>query len=130
MFNIIKFSEINSQYGAEAGDLLLVKTSETLTEFFPDNEIYRTGSDEFLLVVPTKDGSPSINEVMDKVNIAFRQMRVPKDIENVGTVYPEYKVAVGKRRAGNADVSIISSLKKKMNESDAATIGNIECIDL
>ena len=130
MFNIIKFSEINSQYGAEAGDLLLVKTSETLTEFFPDNEIYRTGSDEFLLVVPTKDGSPSINEVMDKVNIAFRQMRVPKDIENVGTVYPEYKVAVGKRRAGAADVSIISSLKKKMNESDAATIGNIECIDL
>lgn len=130
MFNIIKFSEINSQYGAEAGDLLLVKTSETLTEFFPDNEIYRTGSDEFMLVVPTKDGSPSINEVMDKVNIAFRQMRVPKDIENVGTVYPEYKVAVGKRRAGNADVSIISSLKKKMNESDAATIGNIECIDL
>ncbi|SDB34623.1 diguanylate cyclase (GGDEF) domain-containing protein [Ruminococcaceae bacterium FB2012] len=130
MFNIIKFSEINSQYGAEAGDLLLVKTSETLTEFFPDNEIYRTGSDEFMLVVPTKDGSPSINEVMDKVNIAFRQMRVPKDIENVGTVYPEYKVAVGKRRAGAADVSIISSLKKKMNESDAATIGNIECIDL
>lgn len=130
MFNIIKFSEINSEFGAEAGDLLLVKTTETLTEFFPDCEIYRTGSDEFMVVIPTKDGSPAINEIMDKVNIAFRQMCVPKQIENIGTIYPDYKVAVGKKRTGKADTAIIGTLKKKMNESNKASIGMIECIDL
>lgn len=130
MFNIIKFSEINSTYGAEAGDLLLVKTTEALTEFFPDCEIYRTGSDEFLAVIPAPQGNPNMNEVMDKVNLAFRQMCVSKQIENVGTIRPDYKVAVGRKTKGNADTAIIGTLKKKMNESDKATIGMIECIDL
>lgn len=130
MFNIIKFSEINSKYGSEAGDMLLVKTAETLTEFFPNYEIYRTGSDEFMVVIPAKEGNPSVNDVMDKVNLAFRMMCVSKEIENVGTIHPDYKVAVGKRSSGNADTAIIAKLKKKMNESEKATIGMIECIDI
>ncbi len=130
MFNIIKFSDINAKYGAEAGDLLLVKTAEAITEFFPDNEIYRTGSDEFMAVIPTKDGDPTMNEVMDKVNLALRQMSVSKQIENVGTIRPDYKVVVGKRTKGNADIAIIGTLKQKMNESEKATMGMIECIDL
>ena len=130
MFNIIKFSEINAKYGTEAGDLMLVKTTEALTEFFPDSEIYRTGSDEFLAVITTKGGEPSTTEVMDKVNLAFRQMSVSKQIENVGTVRPDYKVAVGKRTKGTADTALIGKLKTKMNESDKAAIGMIECIDL
>ncbi len=130
MFNIIKFSEINAKYGTEAGDLILVKTAEALTEFFPNNEIYRTGSDEFMAVISTNEGNPTGNEVMDKVNFALRQMCVSKQIENVGTVRPEYKVAVGKKTKGNADTAIIGKLKMKTNGSEAATIGMIECFDL
>lgn len=116
-------------YGAGAGDLLLVKTTEALTEFFPESEIYHTGSDEFMAVISAKNGSPSTNEVMDKVNLAFRQMCVAKQIENVGTIRPEYKVVVGKRTKGNADTAIIGKLKK-LNESDKATMGMIDCIDI
>lgn len=129
LFNIIKFSEINAKYGTDAGDRILVRSAEALTEMFPDNEIFRTGSDEFLVVVPTDSGLPTINEVMDKVNLAFRQMIVPEEIENVGTIYPEYKVAVGKR-AGKADSSVITELKTVMNNSGKATFGMIDCKDI
>jgi diguanylate cyclase (GGDEF)-like protein len=130
MFNVIQFSEINSRFGSEAGDVILVRTAEVLTEFFPDSEIYRTGSDEFMVVIPTNDGDPTQIEVVDKVNIAFRQMIVPKEIENVGTIYPEYKAVVGKMKGGTAGTAIITALKKKMNASEKASIGTIECIDL
>lgn len=57
-------------------------------------------------------------------------MIVPKEIENVGTVYPEYKVVVGKKKEGKAGKEIINQLKNKMNTSQKASIETIECIDL
>lgn len=130
LFNVTQFSDINSKYGSEAGDVILVRTAEVIAEFFPDNELYRTGSDEFLLVIPTQEGDPTENEVVDRINIAFRQMIVPKEVENVGTIYPEYKVVIGKKSGGAAGPAVITALKKKMNVSEKATIGTIECIDL
>ncbi len=128
MFNIVKFSEINAEYGSEAGDVILVRTVEVLNEFFPEKELYRTGSDEFLLVVTTEDGDPTEKEVVDKVNIALRQMIIPKEVENVGTIYPEYKVVVGRKNSGTAGTAVITKLKKKLNASEKASIGTVECI--
>lgn len=130
LFNVIKFSDINAEFGTEAGDAILIRIREILSEFFSNSTIYRTGSDEFLVVIETQSGSPSEREIVDKINIAFRQMAVSKEIENVGKISPEYKVVIGKKRSGEVDMSVITQLKKKMNSSDKASVGMIECIDL
>ena len=129
LFNVNKFSEINGQYGNDAGDRILARTAEALTEVFADNTIYRTGSDEFLVVVPTSNGEPADNDVREKVNLAFRQMIAPEKIENVGTIYPQYKVAMGKT-IRTVDSSVVTKLKTIMNNEDVATFGMIDCVDL
>lgn len=125
LFNVSKFSEINSQYGNDAGDRILIRTAEALAEIFVDNTVYRTGSDEFLVVVPTTDGAPSDNEIREKVNIAFHQMIAPESVENVGTIYPKYKVAVG-RATAPVDSAVVTRLKTFMNRDGEATFGMID----
>ena len=83
-----------------------------------------------MLVIETESGSPSEREITDKVNIAFRQMMVSKEIENVGRISPEYKVVIGKKQTGDVNMSVVTDLKKKLNESEKASVGMIECIDL
>lgn len=130
LFNVLKFSEINAEFGAEAGDAILIRTNEILTEFFPNSVVYRTGSDEFLMVVTTEDGNLSERDIVDKVNIAFRQMTIAKEIENVGIIKPEYKVAVGKKQSGEVSAAVITELKKRLNDSEKMSVGMIECVDL
>lgn len=125
MFNILGFSEINTRYGNDAGDRLLVRTVDTLTEVFPDRAIYRTGSDEFVVMIPTDGGQPAPDQVMNDVNTAFRQLMVPEKIENMGAIYPKYKIAVIKRN-GVADTSIVTALKDMTNRRGEATYGMID----
>ena len=48
---------INDKCGHQAGDLLLRKAGLVLQEVFPDDEVYRAGGDEFMVIVfkPTKE---------------------------------------------------------------------------
>ncbi|MBQ8966096.1 diguanylate cyclase [Ruminococcus sp.] len=125
MFNILGFSEINTRYGNDAGDRLLVRTVETLNDIFPDRAVYRTGSDEFVVMVPTEAGQPAPEAVLNDVNTAFRQLMVPEKIENMGAIYPKYKIAVIKRN-GAADTSVVSALKDMTNRKGEATYGMID----
>ncbi|SFC03986.1 sensor domain-containing diguanylate cyclase [Ruminococcus albus] len=125
MFNILGFSEINTRFGNDAGDRLLVRTVETLTEVFPGKTVYRTGSDEFVVMVPSEGGQPAPDQVMNDVNTAFRQLMVPEKIENQGAIYPKYKIAVI-RRSGPADTSVVSALKEMTNVRGEATYGMID----
>ena len=125
MFNILGFSDINTRFGNDAGDRLLVRTVETLNENFPERTVYRTGSDEFVVMIPTDMGQPSPDQVLNDVNTAFRQLMVPEKVENLGAIYPKYKIAVIKR-SGAADSSVVSALKDMTNRKGEATYGMID----
>ena len=125
MFNILGFSEINTRYGNDAGDRLLVRTVDTLSDIFAGRSIYRTGSDEFVVMIPTEAGQPAPEAVLNDVNTAFRQLMVPEKIENMGAIYPKYKIAVIKRN-GAADTSVVAQLKDMTNRKGEATYGMID----
>lgn len=129
MFNIKDFSGINTMFGNDAGDRLLIRTVEVLKENFPDYNIYRTGSDEFVVMIPTENGAPLAETVIDNVNTAFRQLLVPEKTENQGTIYPKYKVAVCKK-VGEIDTSVVTVLKDMTNRTGEATYGLIDYLDL
>lgn len=125
MFNILGFSDINTRFGNDAGDRLLVRTVDTLKENFPEKTVYRTGSDEFVVMIPTDMGQPTPDQVLNDVNTAFRQLMVPEKVENLGAIYPKYKIAVIKR-SGAADSSVVSALKDMTNRKGEATYGMID----
>ena len=66
---------------------------------------------------------------MDKVNIAFRMLVVPFELEDGTNVYPKYKIAVVKKGNG-IDSSIIATLKDMTNKTGEATYGLIDFLDL
>lgn len=129
MFNICQFSEINTQYGSDAGDRMLVRTVESLREIFPDNEIYRTGSDEFIVAVPVENGKPITEEIVDRTNTALRQLLVPEKIGEDTSIYPKYKVAILRKNA-NIDSSVVTVLKDMTNKTGEAIYGMIDFMEL
>jgi diguanylate cyclase (GGDEF)-like protein len=129
MFNIIGFSEINTNYGNDAGDNVLVRTVGILKEFFPDREIYRTGSDEFVLVVPAEKEFSEAKDVLNKINIAYRVLTTPADFDNGTKIYSKFKIAMV-RKGKNADSSVIAVLKDMTNRTGEAIYGQIDYMDL
>lgn len=125
MFNISNFSEINSQFGNDNGDRMLVRVVEDLKEYFNEEQIYRTGSDEFVAYVKTEGGLPSSSEMLDKVNFAFRQLLVAEKLDDGRAIYPKYKVAVVKTTS-SFDLSVVTVLKDMTNKSGEASSGMIE----
>ncbi|MBR4555091.1 MAG: diguanylate cyclase [Ruminococcus sp.] len=125
MFNIINFSEINSQYGNDSGDRILVRAVEDMKEFFEEEQIYRTGSDKFVVAVKTQDGMPLNEGMLEKVNNALRQMSVPEKLEDGRSIYPKYRVAVIKKTRG-IDLSVVTVLKDMSAKSGEASYGMID----
>lgn len=129
MFNICDFSGINTSFGNDAGDSLLVRTVDTLKENFKDSEIYRTGSDEFVVMLKTKDNSPRQETVIDNVNTVLRQLVIPENYDKLGVLYPKYKIAVI-RKTTDIDTSIVTVLKEMTNAKGEAVYGMIDYADL
>ncbi len=129
MFNISDFSGINSQFGNDSGDLMLVRTVNILKENFTENGIYRTGSDEFVVMLPAEGEMTSSDAVIDKVNNALRQLVVPESVERYGTIYPKFKIAIIKK-SGTIDTSVVTVLKDMTNRTGEASYGMIDYQDL
>ncbi|MCR5121423.1 MAG: diguanylate cyclase [Ruminococcus sp.] len=129
LFNIADFSGINSQFGNDSGDLMLVRTVNILKESFPESGIYRTGSDEFVIMLPAEGEMTSSDAVIDKVNTVLRQLVVPESVERYGTIYPKYKIAVIKK-SGTIDTSVVTVLKDMTNRTGEASYGMIDYQDL
>lgn len=125
MFNISDFSSINSQFGNDSGDQMLVRTVDNLKETFGEDNVYRTGSDEFVVMVKGEGEFWDADAMLDKVNTVLRQLLVPMDTESYGTIYPKYKVAVVKK-SGTLDTSVITALKDMTNQTGEATYGMID----
>ena len=64
MFNIAGFSDINSRYGNDTGDWLLVRTVDILNQVFKNSRIYRTGSDEFIVAFQVNSAERKTGDIL------------------------------------------------------------------
>ncbi|HAG14272.1 MAG TPA: GGDEF domain-containing protein [Ruminococcus sp.] len=128
LFNISDFSEINVKFGNEIGDEILISTVETLRKNFPNSDIYRTGSDEFVVVTLEDSSNVGFSNVINNVNIAHAALLTPHDTVN-GTVNAEYKIACAKKSKVFRS-SIVATLKDMTNRTGTAVFGQVQFIDL
>ena len=129
LFNIMEFSNINTAYGSDTGDSLLVRTADTLKAQFPTGEVYRTGSDEFVVMVKTRNNTPQMSEVLFSVDESLKKLLVPENVRGLGTLYPKYKVAAIKKTS-DIDASVITILKEMTNVKGEAMCGMIDFVDM
>ncbi len=129
MFNIMDFSSINTAFGSDTGDEVLVRTAKAIQDAFPNGSVYRTGSDEFVVMIRSENGSPRSDTMVSDVDNVLRTLTAPQNIEGVGTLYPKYKVSVIKKNTG-IDPSVITILKEMTNARGEAMIGMIDFSDL
>lgn len=129
LFNIMEFSNINTAYGSDTGDSLLVRTADTLRDTFKNGEVYRTGSDEFVVMVKSENGVPRVSDVLFNVDEALKKLLVPENVRGLGTLYPKYKVAAIKK-SSDIDASVITILKEMTNVKGEAMCGMIDFVDM
>jgi GGDEF domain-containing protein len=129
LFNLADFSNINTQFGNDSGDTLLVRTAEILKEKYEAANIYRTGSDEFVVVFPTSNGVPRQESIIDSVNETLRNLVQPETVQGVGTIYPKFRVAVIKK-TNDIDTSVVTVMKEMTKMKGEAVLGMIDFSDL
>ncbi len=129
MFNISEFSAINTCYGNDAGDAVLVNTANALTNAFEDGTVYRTGSDEFVVAVQkSEDSTASYNEVCRQLNDAHGKLLSPQATPN-GVINVIYKVAVVKK-SDELSTAVVTALKDMTNQAGDAVYGKIQFMDM
>jgi diguanylate cyclase (GGDEF)-like protein len=129
MFNIADFSLINTNFGNDAGDAVLVNTAQTLAQAFPDGTVYRTGSDEFVVAVQkNEDSTATYNQIYRQINDAHGELIKPQETPN-GTLNVNYKVALVKKST-ELSTSVITVLKDMTNRSGKTPFGQVQFVDL
>lgn len=123
MFNIAEFSQVNSKLGNDTGDWLLVRTVEVLKQNFKGNKIYRTGSDEFIVIVDAS--STSKDDFMKRVNETYRSLSA-KQTTPVGKHTFKFKAAAVKK-SKDFNTSVVAVLKDMINNFNGSV--NYEEID-
>ncbi len=126
--NIAQFSQINIKYGNDAGDQVLLTTVEALRKVFQDGTVYRTGSDEFIVVVSAADTKDGYNSVINMVNTAHAILLSPIETAS-GNITPEVKIAVAKKTS-EIDTAVISVLKDITNRSGETEFEQVQFVDL
>lgn len=126
--NISGFSEINTNFGNDAGDQVLLSTVESLRKVFPNGTIYRTGSDEFIVTMQSDNTTAGYNAIINSVNTAHAILLTPHETPS-GKITAEYKIAVAKK-SENINTSVISTLKELTNRSGDAVFGQVQYVDL
>ena len=129
MFNIADFSMINSTFGNDAGDSILVTTAQTLANAFVGGTVYRTGSDEFVVAIQKEeDSTASYNQVYRQINEAHGELIKPQETPN-GVVNVAYKVALIKK-SSDLSTAVITALKDMTNHSGKTPFGQVQFVDL
>lgn len=128
IFNIADFSGINSRFGNDTGDWLLVRTVEILKQVFKASTVYRTGSDEFVVVLDGGVPENSAQNVSDCMNEALSRLDERQNTP-VGKNTFTFKTAFVKK-TGRVNTSIITILKDLITNSTGASAGQIIYRDL
>lgn len=114
MFNIANFSHVNSQFGNDIGDWLLVRTVDQIKQSVRGGKIYRTGSDEFVIAIKGDNKSVTKESVMDMVNEAMDKLTA-KQSTPVGKHTFKYKAAIVKK-SSKINGAVITALKEMVNK--------------
>jgi diguanylate cyclase (GGDEF)-like protein len=129
MFNIADLSAINSTFGNDAGDTVLVNTAQALSNAFQGGTVYRTGSDEFVVAMQKEeDSTASYNQVYRQINEAHGELIKPQETPS-GVVNVAYKVALVKK-SSDLSTAIITALKDMTNRSGKTPFGQVQFVDL
>lgn len=68
IFDLNNLKQINDLYGHEVGDQYIIKSVQAIKEHFPNEEIYRYGGDEFVIVINNKEHYEKRFECLDEFN--------------------------------------------------------------
>lgn len=123
MVNISDFSSVNINYGNDAGDAVLISTAERIRKSFIGYNIYRTGSDEFMISTQLPNDAASYNKVISTANSALVQLIKPHNT-SFGNVIVNYKMAIVKKST-NINSSVITALKDLTNPFAVAQMSSI-----
>ena len=127
MFNISNFSDINTTYGNDTGDWLLVRTVDILKQIFKKGKIYRTGSDEFIVAVEA-DEQTTQEKIMEDVSDAYRRLTSMQNTP-VGKMNFAYRVSAGKK-SENINTAVIAILKDIINKNQQAGFNDVTFTDM
>jgi diguanylate cyclase (GGDEF)-like protein len=128
MFNINEFSEVNTKYGNDTGDWLLVRTVDILRQIFKKGKIYRTGSDEFVVALQVNDHETSSAVIIEDAGDAHRRLSANQNTP-MGKLKFGFRASVVKK-SGNINTSVVTVLKDIINKENNAVAGKIGYIDM
>lgn len=126
MVNLSKFSQVNIMYGHDAGDVALATTADILKEHFGSQNVYRTGSDEFVVAVQSPSNNPA--SVIMEVNGVLADLRKPRKIGN-NTLSVAYSAAIVKKST-QITPSVLITLKDMINNTSSTTDNNAAFVDM
>jgi len=128
MYNINGFSSVNTRYGNDVGDWLLVRTADILAQVFKGSRIYRTGSDEFIVAVKGNINDVAYTDIIENATDAYKRLTAGQNTP-MGRINFEFRSSVCKK-SGNINTSVITVLKDMINKNNNATVGQITYNDL
>lgn len=128
MFNINGFSNVNTRYGNDVGDWLLIRTVDLLNQVFKGSKIYRTGSDEFIVAKQVKNNEVAYTAIMEDATDAYKRLTSGQNT-HMGRINFEFRASVAKK-CGTINTSVITALKDMINQNRNATAGQITYSDL
>lgn len=126
MFSIAKFSDVNINYGHDVGDAALASTADILKEHFGAQNIYRTGSDEF--VVALKSATSNTSAVIMDVNNVLSELAKPRKLNN-DIISLRYSAAIVKKGTAISPAVLIN-LKDIINKNGVSMDNNAVYVDL
>jgi diguanylate cyclase (GGDEF)-like protein len=130
MFNIDNFNAVNINYGSNSGDMVLSSTADRLKKCFAGSEVYRTGSDEFVVVMKEVAGNEGYTKAINYINTARMTLAQPHSI-GTGILSVMYSVSLVKKTGPNEiDSSVIEILKDAMNRGRLSQTNTVSFIDL
>lgn len=126
MFNIANFSNVNINYGHDVGDAALASTADILKEHFGAQNIYRTGSDEF--VVAIKSSTSNTSAVVMDVNSALADLVKPRKLGS-DIISMNYAAAIVKKGTAISPAVLIT-LKDIINKNGVTPDNSATYVDL
>ncbi|WP_024861347.1 diguanylate cyclase domain-containing protein [Ruminococcus flavefaciens] len=128
MYNIANFSDINSRYGNDIGDWLLVRTVDVIKQVFKNCKIYRSGSDEFVIAMQVNETDRKNTDILEDAADVYKRLTSAQTTP-AGKINFGFKASVA-RKSGQVNSSVITVLKDMINKDPQANFGHITYSDM
>lgn len=80
VFDVNNLKSTNDKYGHKMGDILLMTATRTIIKYFTDNDLYRIGGDEFVVMLKGKQFTNR------KKILADFETEIEKNVKNKGVI--------------------------------------------